>query len=375
MKRIGNLYYKIYDINNLKAAFNSAKQGKNSYLEVQMIKENPMPYLLQIQKMLKNKTFHTSKYQTFTREEGGKVREISKLPFYPDRIVQWAIIRVIEPYMEKNFINDTYSAIKGKGVHYGKHRVETAIKRDGENCKYCLKLDMYHYYQSIHHELLKQQYRKLFKDKNLLWIIDEIIDSTDGEIGIPIGNYLSQFSGNLYLSSLDHYIKEKLGVKHYFRYMDDIVILSDNKSELRILFNKINNYANNTLQIKIKPNYQIFPTYIRGLDFLGYRRFRKFSLLRKRVKQNAIRKLKKYLKKAIKIDMISLFQCNSICSYKGWMCHCNSHKLINKYIVPLFPYMTALWNKLNGQKRRPKKYRRVSDYEVLWGNLQRRAAS
>ena len=82
----------------------------------------------------------------------------------------------------------------------------------------------------------------MFKDKDLLWLIDEIIDSTPGNIGIPIGNYLSQFSGNLYLSGFDHYVKEKLSVKHYYRYMDDIVIMATTKEELRALLSKIQAY-------------------------------------------------------------------------------------------------------------------------------------
>lgn len=96
--------------------------------------------------MLKEKTFHTSTYEVFRRVEGPKEREISKLPFFPDRIVQWAILLQIEPYLNANFINDTYSAIKGKGVHYGKRKVEHAIRKDGAGCTYCYKIDIHHYY-------------------------------------------------------------------------------------------------------------------------------------------------------------------------------------------------------------------------------------
>ena len=329
-----------------------------------------MPYLYAIQKMLKEKTFHTSTYEVFRRIEGPKEREISKLPFFPDRIVQWAILLQIEPYLNASFIDDTYSAVKGKGIHYGKRKVEHAIKKDGSGCTYCYKIDIYHYYQSIHHDILKQQYRRLFKDKDLLWLIDEIIDSTPGNIGIPIGNYLSQFSGNLYLSGFDHYVKEKLSVKHYYRYMDDIVIMATTKEELRALLPKIQAYLKEQLCLQIKPNWQIFPTYVRGLDFLGYREFRKYSLLRKRVKKNAARTLLKHLAAARRNNGINLHQYGSISSYKGWIEHCNSYKLINKYVRPLFPYMADFWNKRNIERKHPKKQREVKIYEKLWHIIQ-----
>ncbi len=311
MKKIGNLFSRIYDIENLELAHQNARKGKGWYEDVKEVDSCKWFYFCILQQMFRDHKYHTSTYEVFEKEEGGKVRKIYKLPYFPDRIGQWAIIQIIEPHLLKTFITDTYSALPGKGIHFGLQRVKRAIATDKEGCKYCLKLDVHHYYQSIDHEILKSKYRKLFKDKDLLWVLEEIIDSVStsdsGEqgVGIPIGNYLSQYSGNLYLSDFDHWIKEQKRVKHYFRYMDDIVILSDSKNTLHSLYLDIRNYLENNLKLTIKPNYQIFPTYVRGIDFLGYRFFEDFVLLRKSTCKRMKRKMRKIKKKVDKRGSLS----------------------------------------------------------------------
>ena len=106
-----------------------------------------------------------------------------------------------------------------------------------------------------------QKLRSLFKDPDLLWLLDEIIDSTPGNVGIPTGNYFSQYAGNFYLSSFDHWIKEVKRVKHYFRYMDDICIFADNKEDLHAIFLEVRDYLERELHLTIKANWQVFPTF------------------------------------------------------------------------------------------------------------------
>ena len=210
MKRYGNLYKKICDIDNLRLAHQNARRGKGWYKEVREVDENLQRHLELLQEMLINHTYKTSKYEVFYKDDGDKVRKIYKLPYFPDRICQWAILQVIEPYLLKNFTADTYSAIPNMGIHKGLNKLKKAMWGDTDECRYCLKLDVKHYYQSINHEILKQKYSKLFKDKELLWLLNEIIDSVataeiedlqeiylsekvDANTGIPIGNYLSQY--------------------------------------------------------------------------------------------------------------------------------------------------------------------------------------
>lgn len=206
---------------------------------------------------------------------------------------------MIEPILLRTLTADTYSAIPGRGIHKCLHNLQKAMRKDVKGSQYCLKLDAKQYYPSINHDILKMKYRRLFKDDDLLWLLDEIIDSVatanikdmwniwlldedfESDTGIPIGNYLSQYSGNYYLSAFDHWIKEVKGVKHYFRYMDDIVILHESKEYLHQLRKEIDEYFRIELKLTIKENWQVFPTFKRGVDYVGYRTFLEFTLLRK----------------------------------------------------------------------------------------------
>ena len=335
MRRYGNLWATICSMENLRAAHKSARKGKTFYREVKMVDEDPDKYLSILQKSLQDGTFRTSEYTIFEREEGHKKRLIYKLPYYPDRIAQWAILRVIEPMLIKNFTKDTYSAIPGRGTHLALKRLKKQLRDDPRGTAYCLKLDMRKYYQSIPHDKLKQAYIRIFKDKRLLNAIDEIIDSTPGEIGIPIGNYISQYSGNLYLSRLDHWLKEEKQVKYYFRYMDDIVILHSSKEYLHQLFREIEDFAHNKLELTIKDTWQVFPTNIRGIDFLGFRVFKDYVLLRKSTAKNLKRKMRSVSKKLASGGRISFPEWCSFNSYKGWLKYCDSHRLYHKYMAPL----------------------------------------
>jgi hypothetical protein len=185
------------------------------------------------------------------------------------------------------------------------------------------------------HKTAPLKYRVLFKDNDLLWLLDEIIDSTPGDKGIPIGNYLSQYSGNFYLSSFDHWLKEVKGIKYYYRYMDDIVILSDSKEHLHQLRKEIDEYFRTELKLKIKENWQVFPTFSRGIDFVGYRIFLGYSLLRKTTCKQMKVKMVKIRKKVEGGQEMNHSEWCSINSYKGWLMHCDSYRLSMKYIEPI----------------------------------------
>ena len=370
MKRVGNLYEKIYDIENLRKAHQNAKKGKGWYKEVREIEKEPDKYLYELQDMMKNHTYKTSEYEVFYKKEGKKTRKVYKLPYFPDRVAQWAILQVIEPYIINHLIVDTYSAIPKRGIHYGLKRVQTAMQTDVKGCQYCLKLDAKHYYQSVNHDILKMKYRRLFKDEDLLWILDEIIDSidtadeedlisiylldedVDPETGIPIGNYLSQYSGNYYFSDFDHWMKEVKHVKHYFRYMDDIVIFAETKEELHSLLADIDEYFITNMKLKIKDNWQIFPTYIRGVDYLGYRIFMNFVLLRKSTCKDMKAKMTMIQEKVSNGNLMNYSEWCSINSYRGWLNPVNSFRLEQKYIQPLIPHATKYYETIIKPKKK-----------------------
>ena len=315
MKRIGNLYPKIYSIENIELADAIARKGKSKQPGVIHHDLNHEANINKLHEMLKNKTYKTSEYTTFTIFEP-KERLIFRLPYFPDRITHHAVMNVMESIFVSTFTADTYSCIKGKGIHSAANAVKRALN-DVDNTQYCLKLDIRKFYPSIDHSILKQLLRKKIKDNDLLWLLDEIIDSTDG---LPIGNYLSQYFANFYLTYFDHWIKEIMRVKYYFRYADDLVILSDNKPYLHNLLSDIRQYLGDNLKLKIKQNYQIFPVDARGIDFVGYVFFHTHTLLRKRIKKNFARMLKNHRND------------KSIASYNGWTLHCNSKNLMKKLV-------------------------------------------
>jgi hypothetical protein len=334
MKRIGNLYSKIYDIKNIEKAYSNAKRGKLKYREVKMIEENKEYYFSQIHDLLKNETFKNSEYEVFTRISGNKEREIYKLPFFPDRIIHHCIVQILQPIWMSLFIRNTFSTIPGRGIHDGVIRVKEAMTNKP---LYCLKLDVRKFYPSIDHDILKHILEKKIKCTKTLKLMSDIIDSAPG---IPIGNYLSQWFGNLYLCYLDHFIKEKLGMEKYFRYCDDMVLLHDNKEllwncldEIRIELSK--------LKLHIKDNYQLFPVNIRGIDFLGYRFFHTHTLVRKGIVKNFKSKVK------------SKATPQNFAAYWGWFKHANTYNLLKKYFnMHNFSDFAKITNALEGELKR-----------------------
>ncbi|MGL5764263.1 MAG: reverse transcriptase domain-containing protein [Sarcina sp.] len=344
MKRIGNLYEKIYNLDNLKLAHINARKGKGWYKEVQMIDQEPEKYLLELQQILINKTYKTSEYESFVKNDKGKEREIFKLPYFPDRICQWAILQVVEPYLMKNLTTDTYSAIPNRGIHLALSRLKKCLKEDEVNTQYCLKIDVKKYYPNINQVIMINKFKKMFKDKDLLCLLEEIITST--ESGIPIGNYVSQWCGNLYLSDFDHWIKEVMKVKYYFRYMDDCVFLTPSKEELHHLKMDIEYYLWDNLKLTLKDNWQVFPVGARGIDFVGYRCFRNYTLLRKSTYKN-LRNRSNYIKNKLKKgDGMRYSEWCSLNSYRGWLKHGNCNNLDKKYIGELNSEMNKFYKEV-----------------------------
>ena len=311
MKRISNIYQQVCSMENIFLADAKARKGKAWQYGVRLHDRNRDINLLTLQDKLLNKQYSTSPYTIFKVVEK-KEREIYRLPYYPDRITHHAIMNVMEPIFVSVFTADTYSCIKNRGIHAAANAVKRALQ-DIPGTEVCLKLDVKKFYPSIDHDVLKELVRRKIKDHDLLWLLDEIIDSAPG---LPIGNYLSQYLANFYLTYFDHWIKEVLNVKYYFRYADDLVILSDNKKHLHSVFSNINTYLTDKLKLQVKSNWQIFPVAARGIDFVGYRFYHSHTLLRKTIKKNFARMISTNPNDA------------SIASYLGWAKHCNSNHLL-----------------------------------------------
>lgn len=314
MKRLNNLYVQICSPENLRLADFKASKGKRRQRGVRAHRRKQEENLQLLNQMLVNKTYRTSPYQTFKIYEP-KERTIFRLPYFPDRITHHAVMNVLEPVFMGVFTADTYSCIKRKGIHAASRSLRRALC-DEAGTQYCLKLDIKKFYPTVDHDILKKLLRRKFKDRELLELLDGIIDSADG---LPIGNYLSQYFANFYLTYFDHWLKEVKGVKYYFRYADDIVILAPDKASLHALLADIREYLSVELKLTVKQNYQVFPVSSgkipHGIDFVGYVHFHTHTRLRKTIKKNFARKASRGISPLTKA------------SYYGWTKHCNARHL------------------------------------------------
>lgn len=316
MKRHGNLFDKIISKDNLRLAHKNSRKGKTHYKEVKTIDENIDKYINELHYMLKEELYTVGEYKRFVKNDKGKLREIYKLDYWPDRVIHHAILQILEPIWKPMLIKHTYQSIKGRGVKQCKIDVHKCIKKNTNKDLWVLKVDINKFYPSIDNVILKEIVRKKIKCKKTLLLLDKIIDSKDG---LPIGNYISQYLGNMYLMYLDQYIKTKEATVGYFRYCDDIVIMSDNKANIKRLYKELKTYIESRLNLKIKKNDQYFRLKSRKLDFVGF----VFNC-------NGNVKLRKIIKK----NMIKSLKSNNVKShsaYYGWVLESRAFSIWNKY--------------------------------------------
>lgn len=300
---------------NLIAAEAIARKGKQHQYGVKIFDRDPERNLSELRDMLYYREYTTGPY-SHIRIHDPKERDVARLAYYPHRIVQHAIMLQLENHFVSSLTVDTFSCIKGRGIH-GFHRSMKRALSDVLETRYCLKIDIRKFYPSIDHDVLKAQLRRKFKDPDLLWLLDDIIDSAPG---VPIGNYISQFLANFNMSPFDHWIKEVMRVKYYLRYCDDMVILAPNKPYLHQLLASINEYLSSNLKLSLKHNYQVFPVEDRGIYICGYVYYHGYTRMRKRIKQNFARAVRKGKNK------------QSLASYLGWARFCNSGNLVKKLL-------------------------------------------
>ena len=266
------------------------------------------------------------------------------LPFR-DRVVQWAIYRVLNPLLEQRYILDSYACRVGFGAHKAVERLQywlQKLDREGRRI-YVLKMDISKYFYRIDHDVLLQILKRIIGDKELLWLLETIIrcEHTDfgvsldsknfdaervAGLGMPIGNLTSQMFANLYLNELDQFVKHDLGVKYYLRYMDDSLILHQDKKYLWSIKQEIEEFLDEYLRLNLN-NKTTIRTDDQGIDWVGYRVWPTHIKLRKSTAQKMKKRLK-YLQQLYSLGEISTEGVNaSIQSYFGLLKHCNSYNL------------------------------------------------
>jgi len=334
-----SLFEEITSLKNLFLSWEEFKQGKTKKKDVIEFENNLKNNIFELYNELKRKKYQHSAYYSFYVKDP-KLRHIHKA-VVKDRILHHAIFRILYLIFDKSFIFDSYSCRIDKGTHRAVNRLQCFANKVSENnTKDCfiLKCDIKKYFDSINHDILINLVKRKVKDKNVLWLIDIIIDSYEisPAIGIPLGNITSQLFANIYLDELDKFIKQELKIKYYIRYCDDFLILDTNRDYLKKLIYKIGDYLEKELKLTLHPNKITIRKYRQGVDFLGYVVFPYHRVLRVKTKKRMIRNVRyKLLCYNQGIITKELFN-QTVQSYLGILKHCDSHKIKNKNIELLF---------------------------------------
>lgn len=348
MRSYKNLWNLFISEKNIREAIRNVCKHKTTRSKFRTLKENPDKYL----KWIRNEAehFRNSPHKPIEIYDGiqRKKRTII-VPSFREQIIHHMVVNIIKPIIMKSLYEKSYGSVPGRGAHLGKKQIEKVIRR-GSDIKYCLKMDVRKYFDSVPHDKLMKLVERKIKDKRFVSVIREIVNATD--YGIPLGFYTSQWFANWYLSDLDHCIKERFRAKHYFRYMDDMVVFGNNKRELhrmRILIEA----ELRRLGLEMKGNWQVFRfDYIRNekhrgrdLDFMGFRFYRNKVVLRRSIMYKASRKARRIAKKF----KASIYEIRQMLSYLGWIDATNTYGMYQERIKPLVNF------------RRMKK--RISNYE------------
>lgn len=298
MENHKELFEKVCSFENLHLAYLKARKHKRYRREILEFSYNLENNLLELMGDLKSQKYRHGGYRKFIVCDSKK-REI-KAASFRDRLVHHALCNIITAIFDKGFIYDSYVCRKNKGTHKAIKRLEHFLRSTEDvfagMAIYVLQCDVSKYFENIDHKILFELIAKKIKGRKILWLIKEIIESDNKEIGkgIPIGNLTSQLFANVYLNELDQFLKHSLKVKYCIRYMDDFLILDVDKNRLRDFKQVIQNFLRNRLKLQLHPKKaNVFPAE-KGIDFLGYRIFRNYKLLRKSTVRRFIKRMKIY---------------------------------------------------------------------------------
>jgi len=326
MKRENNLISLIADPDNLRLAFWKARKSKERKMEVSCFRKFLDKNLLTLRTELLSGNVQVGQYHYFTIFDP-KERLICAASF-KERVLHHALMNVCHVNFEKYQIFDSYASRIDKGTYAALERASVFQKK----YKWFLKLDVRKYFDSIDHAILKSMLTKRFKDKVLLQVFFQIIDSyhtLDGK-GLPIGNLTSQYFANHYLALADHHIKEKLQVSAYVRYMDDMVIWSNDKNSLLKIGNDFQLFIETELSLTLKP-FCLNSTY-KGLPFLGYVLFPDKIFLNNNSRKRFKSKLAHYTKKLNNAEWSQSEYQSHVLPLIAFAKHANTYKLRAKYV-------------------------------------------
>lgn len=325
------IMHKTYDdlisIGNIFQAWIEFQKGKKKRADLQIFERYFEDNLFALQKALQNKTYRHGNYQSFYIQDPKK-RHIHKAKV-SDRVIHHLLYKYLYDLFDNHFIYDSYSCRLNKGTHKAVNRLvkfTRIISRNYTKPCWALHCDIKKFFVSVDHKTLIDLLERRIEDKNILWLLAQIINSFSSDDrehkGIPLGNLTSQIFANIYLNELDQFVKQDLRLKYYIRYADDFVLLSASKSKLEDYVNTIEKFLKENLKMELHPKKIIFRRLDWGIDFLGYVVLSYYVLPRTKTKKRLFKKLKNKISK----DNFN----ESLQSYLGYLSHANSYKLRQK---------------------------------------------
>lgn len=344
MHREGYIMEKVTDYGNMSEAFDAVLRGKKrkTCRQGRYLLEHRDEVIAELTAKLKDGSFRLGGYHERIICEYGKERHLQILSMY-DRIAVYAVMNVVDAHLRKRFIRTTGASIKGRGTHDLMKCVQRDMGADPEGTAYCYKFDVRRFYDNVKPEFVMWCYRRVFKDEVLLVLLEHFLHLLPE--GISFGLRSSQGSGNLLLSVfLDHYLKDRYGVRYFYRYCDDGVVLGRTKAELWMIRDIVHEQLRQ-IDLEVKPNERVFPT-SEGIDFLGYVIRPNSVMLRKRIKQKFARKMHEVKSRRRRRELIA--------SFYGMAKHADCNNLFNKLTgkeMKSFKDLNVAYKPEDGKKR------------------------
>lgn len=346
MRREGNIIPEIIEYGNMSDSFDQVLRGtvRKQCREGQELLAHREEVIANLQREIANGTFTVTEYRERLIVEYGKHRRL-QIVVMERRIGCNAIMNVVDKHLHARYIRTSGASIKRRGTHDMMMQVSRVLK-ENPHIRYAYQFDIRHFYDNVDHQVAKDAFAHVFKDKILLKILGSLIDML--ETGISFGLRTSQATGNLILSiHLDHPLKDEMGVKHYFRYCDDGLVLAESKAELWVIRDAIHEMLE-AIGFEIKPNERVFPV-SEGIDFVGYKIYPDHVLVRKRIKKKFAAKIKKIKSRKRRHELVA--------SFYGMTKHADCVNLNNKLIgvetMKSFKDLKVTYQPANGQKYFP----------------------
>lgn len=331
-KSLNNIFYYKLKFSKMLKAYERASKNKHKCKEVITYELDLASNIIDTLKQLYAGVYKVGNYRQFRIYEP-KERIIQSLPFR-DRIVQqWYVEEFIKPIFVPKFIKDTYACLENRGVHkavkkLNKYMYEyNKINRDF----YVLKCDVSKFFYSINKQRLYEIVNRYVKDKAFMKLTKDLIYHDRNEVGIPIGNYTSQYFANIYLNELDHFVKEKLKIKYYVRYMDDFVLLLEDRNQCRVILEEIKEFLDKNLGLKLNKKTNYFRN-SQGVNFCGYKIFKTHIMLKKENKKKIKIKIKNWNKLYHKKELDLRETTLKLNSWIGHAQNADTFFLVNKMI-------------------------------------------